>query len=87
MCILKDYLTHLSFLVTNGNPMLNKTIPREIPLPMEQFTYKYNVGRGAIWVRVSNGTLPKSVMLSMGVVNEAWFLRRFAFMNYVKELN
>ncbi len=67
--------------------MLNKIIPRKIPLPMEQFTYKYNISRGAIWVRVSTGTLPREVMLSMGIVNEAWFLRRFAFMNYVKELN
>ncbi len=67
--------------------MLNRTIPREIPMKMDDFTAKYNVGRGAVWVRVSQGTLPREVMLSMGTVNEAWFKRRWKFMNYVKELN
>ena len=67
--------------------MLNKTIPREIPMKMDDFTSLYNIGRGAIWVRVSQGGLPRDVMLSKGVINHAWFLRRFAFQNYVKELN
>ena len=67
--------------------MLNKTLPRTIALSMDDFTSKYNIGRGAIWVRISQDKLPREVMLSMGVVNEAWFLRRWQFMNYVKESN
>ena len=67
--------------------MLNRTIPRELPMGLIDFSDKYNVGRGAIWVRVSNGTLPRNVMLGKGIVNEAWFIRRFKFMDYVREMN
>ncbi len=67
--------------------MLNRTIPRELPIGIIDFSDKYNVGRGALWVRVSNKTLPKEVMLGKGVVNEAWFLRRWSFMNTVREMN
>lgn len=56
-------------------------------MKMDMFTEKYNVGRGAVWVRLSQGKLPREVMLSMGVVNEAWFKRRWSFMNFVKESN
>ncbi len=67
--------------------MLSKIIPREIALPIEGFTSKYNVGKGALWVKISQGKLPREVMLRKGIVNEAWFLRRFRFINMVKEAN
>ena len=67
--------------------MLNRTLPREIAIPIEDFTSKYNVGKGALWVKISQDKLPKEVMLRKGIVNEAWFMRRWQFINMVKELS
>ncbi len=67
--------------------MLDKTIPRELPINIEDFSSKYNVSRNAIWVKISNGSFPKEIMLNKGIVNEAWFLRRWAFIRYVQETN
>jgi len=67
--------------------MLSKRLPREIPISVADFTRKYDVCKDAIFVRISTGTLPRSVMIGKGIINESYFLRRFAFMNHVKELN
>jgi len=67
--------------------MLSKTIPRELPIPIEDFTSKYGVGKGALWVKISQDKLPREVMIGKGIVNHSWFLRRWQFQNYVKEAN